>query len=80
MSRPRAATSVATSAMMRLSLKSSSALHARVLALVAVDGQAADAGALELLARRLAPCLVRVNTSTWCQLPSLIRCASRWRL
>ena len=31
-------------------------------------------------ASRFAPCLVRVNTSTWNQLPSLMRCDSRWRL
>ena len=41
--------------------------RARVLALVAVDRLGLDAVARSCCARRLAPCLVRVKTSTWRQ-------------
>jgi len=53
--------------------------RARALLLVAVDGGGADVGLVELLASVLAPCLVRVNTSTWCQWWSSISLISRSR-
>ena len=67
MSMPRAAMSVATSTCSLPLLNSASARVRAVWLLLPWIASAGMPSLASCSARRLAPCLVRVNTSTWCQ-------------
>ena len=76
MSMPRAAMSVATSARSSPLLNSPSAWVRAVWLLLPCSAMALMPCLVRYSATWLAPNLVRVNTSTWLQSPSPIRCAS----
>ncbi len=76
MSMPRAAMSVATSTCSVPALNSASALVRAPWLLLPWIAIALMPSPLRNSARRLAPCFIRVKTSTWCQSPDWIRCAS----
>ncbi|MCY1434207.1 hypothetical protein D9M71_502610 [compost metagenome] len=72
--------SVATRMRTSLALKSARALVRAFWLLLPWIAAAARPCLVRYSARRLAPCLVRVKTSTCSQAPTVIRCASRARL
>ncbi len=80
MSRPRAAMSVATSTATLPSLKPDRARVRADWLLLPWMATALRPSLTSFSASRLAPCLVRVNTSTWCQPLSRIRWLTRSRL
>ena len=80
MSSPRAARSVATSTRSSPPLKSASVRVRCDWLLLPWIASALMSSRLSCSARRLAPCLVRVNTRTCFQPPVLIRCARSSRL
>ena len=73
MSMPRAAMSVATSTCRLPALKSASALVRAVWLLLPWMAIAVMPLSFRKSVSRLAPCFMRVNTSTWCQSPVLIK-------
>ena len=75
MSRPRAATSVATRHRISPFLNASSAFVRSLCARSEWIAVAATPCRSSHEASREAASLVRVNTSTWCQSPSMMRCA-----
>ena len=77
MSMPRAAMSVATSTCRSPFLKSASALVRAVWLLLPWIAIAVMSCFSRCSTRRLAPCFMRVKTSTWCQSLSLTRWTSR---